>query len=161
MKPFFVRSLFWCLATSLVGLVSVGNQQAAHAEPAWRVRSEISRTVQSFYARYLEATKKTKDRNLILKSHLTPEFYLSIQNGFEEMDADPVIRSEYIGADYRRKIHVYNVRMDAEGRARADVRLGELPQGAKSPSGPVSLRLKLEKIDSRWKIAAVERGFDN
>lgn len=133
----------------------------AQAEPAWKVRKDVTAAVQEFYSRYLGATKKPKDRNVVLQSHLTPEFYLAVQSAFEEMDADPVIRSEYIGADYRKKISVYNIRVVEDGTARADVRLGEMPQGAKSPNGPVKLRLKLERVDSRWKIASVDRGFDN
>lgn len=155
------KSLGWALGAVAACLMMATEVQPAHAEPVWKVRKEIASTVHEFYARYLGATKKPKDKNLVLQSHLTPEFYLSIQDSFEEMDADPVIRSEYIGADYRRKIHVYNVRVDADGLARADVRLGELPQGAKSPNGPVKLRLKLQRVDNRWKIASVDRGFDN
>ncbi len=161
MKSRNIRSLAWVLSAVVAGLATIGWQEVAQAEPAWKVRKEIATTVQGFYVRYLGATKKPKDKNLVLQSHLTPEFYLSIQDAFEEMDADPVIRSEYIGVDYRRKIHVYNIRLDANGQARADVRLGELPQGAQSPNGPVNLRLKLQSVDNRWKISAVERGFDN
>lgn len=161
MKNGLRNNLVWVLGVAIAFSATLGVQETAQAEPAWKVRKEIATTVHGFYARYLGVTKKPKDRNLVLQSHLTPEFYLSIQDAFEEMDADPVIRSEYIGVDYRRKIHVYNIRLDAGGAARADVRLGELPQGAQSPNGPVKLRLKLERVESRWKISAVERGFDN
>lgn len=155
------KKAFLTVAVFLTSLLVSLSPESSFAEPEWKARREISATVQKFYAQYLSATKAPKVRTSILRANLTPEFYLSIQDAFEELDADPLIRSEYIGIDYRKKIHVYNIDVRPDGTARADVKLGEIPQGVKSPNGPVKLRLKLERSNSNWKIASVERGFDN
>ncbi len=142
----------------LFNLVSVG---LAEAEPAWKSREQITKTVKMFYSEYIGKSKRPGDRKSVLQAHLTPEFFTGIHSLAEEMDADPIVRAEHWGVDYRYKVRVYNVSILTEESARADVRLGEIPQGVKSPSGPVTLRLNLKKIGSTWRISSVERGFDN
>jgi hypothetical protein len=70
-----------------------------------------------------------------LQANLTPDFFNDFKDLVEGMDADPIVRSEHWGADYRYKIRVYNVSLVGEDSARADVRLGEIPQGVKSQQG--------------------------
>lgn len=162
------RMSFFCLSF----LFLLCGVTRSDAEPAWKVRKDVAARIQSFYANYLKVMETPVKRTKLLKGNLTEEFFLTVQSGFEEMDADPILRSELIGTDYAQKIHVYNVsildeRSGSGGSgskgpmARADVKLGELPQGAKSPGGPLRLRLQLNRIGSTWKISSIERGFDN
>lgn len=147
----FVSSMFMNLAIVCT----------VEADPAWKSREKITIMVTNFYSEYIAKAKRPRDQQLILKANLTPDFFNGFHDLVEGMDADPIVRSEYWGADYRHKIRVYNVSLVGEDLARADVRLGEIPQGVKSPSGPVTLRLNLKKSGNRWRIASVERGFDN
>lgn len=153
-----VGGMSWFVSSMLInfGLIST-----AKADPAWKAREKITITVTNFYSQYIAKAKRPRDQQSVLKANLTPDFFSGFQDLVEGMDADPIVRSEHWGADYRHKIRVYNVSLAGEDSARADVRLGEIPQGVKSPSGPVTLRLTLKKSGNRWRIASVERGFDN
>lgn len=142
----------------LVNLVSIG---FAEAEPTWKSREQISKTVKQFYSEYIGKAKRPKDQKTVLEAHLTPDFLRGFPSLVEGMDADPVVRAEHWGIDYRYKIRVYNISVSGEDTARADVRLGEIPQGVKSPSGPVTLRVNLKKVGEQWRISSIDRGFDN
>ena len=141
--------------------INVVTLEVASAEPEWKSRENITKTVTRFYYEYITKAKRPKDQRSVLKAHLTPDFFNQFQELVEGMDADPIVRAEHWGKDYRHKIRVYNVSLEGVDTARADVRLGEIPQGVKSPSGPVTLRVSLKKVGNQWRIASVERGFDN
>jgi hypothetical protein len=142
-------------------LLNLALVSPAEADPAWKSREKITIMVTNFYSEYIAKAKRPRDQQSILQANLTPDFFNDFKDLVEGMDPDPIVRSEHWGADYRYKIRVYNVSLVGEDSARADVRLGEIPQGVKSPSGPVTLRLNLKKSENRWRIASVERGFDN
>lgn len=156
--------LFLLRAFSLVVsafLINLATGMAVNAEPAWKAREKITKTLQQFYSEYIATAKRPKDQQTVLRAHLTPDFYNQFKELVEGMDADPIVRAEHWGSDYPHKIRVYNVSLSGADAARADVRLGEIPQGVKSPSGPVNLRVNLKKTGSQWRISSVERGFDN
>lgn len=155
----FAARAFGLIAISFfVNFVSI---EIASAEPEWKSRENITKTVTRFYYEYIAKAKRPKDQRAVLKAHLTPDFFNRFQELVDGMDADPIVRAEHWGSDYRHKIRVYNVSLSGTDSGRADVRLGEIPQGVKSPSGPVTLRVTLKKVGSHWRIASVERGFDN
>lgn len=156
----FMKVVGVAICSLLLNLFSV---VSAEAEPAWKSREKITSTVTRFYSEYISKASRPNDQRLVLRAHLTPDFFSGFQELVEGMDADPIVRTEHWGSDYRQKIRVYNISLSGSGddSARADVRLGEIPQGVKSPSGPLTLRLTLKKIGDQWRISAVERGFDN
>lgn len=156
---FFAARNFGMIAICF--FMNVVSLEVSSAEPEWKSRENITKTVTRFYYEYIAKAKRPKDQRSVLKAHLTPDFFNQFQELVDGMDADPIVRAEHWGSDYRHKIRVYNVSLSGTDTARADVRLGEIPQGVKSPSGPVTLRVSLKKVGNHWRISSVERGFDN